>query len=72
MSSKFWFLMNESLKKKTKSKWFIVANIIICFALIIVCNIDRVITYFGGDFTEDKEIILIDETGYANSLFKSN
>ena len=72
MSSKFWFLMNESLKKKTKSKWFIVANIIICFALIIVCNIDRVITYFGGDFTENKEIILIDDTGYANNLFKSN
>lgn len=72
MSSKFWFLVTESVKKKVKSKWFIVANIIICFALIAVCNIDTIITYFGGDFNQDKEIILVDRTGYASQLFKSN
>jgi len=72
MSSKFWFLTNESFKKKVKSKWFIVANIIICLALVLVCNIDSIITYFGGDFSSDKEIILLDNTGYAKDLFKSN
>jgi len=72
MSSKFWFLMNESFKKKVKSKWFIVANIIICFALVIVCNIDSIITYFGGDFNNDKEIVLVDKTGYAKEIFKDN
>lgn len=72
MSNKFWFLMNESLKKKIKSKWFIIANIIICFALIAICNIDTIITYFGGDFSEDKEIVLLDKTGYASEIFKTN
>lgn len=65
MSSKFWFLTSESFKKKTKSKWFIIANLILLLSLVAIVNIDRIITYFGGDFTENKEIIIIDETNIA-------
>lgn len=72
MSSKFWFLTGESFKKKVKSKWFIVANVILCIALILVCNIDRIITYFGGDFDSLKEIIVIDETGMSYDIFKES
>ena len=72
MSSKFWFLTGESFKKKVKSKWFGVANIILCIALIAICNIDRIITYFGGEFDSDKEIIVIDETGDSYSIFKES
>lgn len=72
MSSKFWFLTGESFKKKVKSKWFIVVNIILCVFLIAICNIDRIITYFGGDFDSDKEIIVIDETGMAYDILKEN
>jgi len=72
MSSKFWFLTGESFKKKVKSKWFLVANIILWIALIAICNIDRIITYFGGEFDSDKEIIVLDETGMSYDIFKEN
>lgn len=65
MSSKFWFLTMESFKKKVKSKWFIVANVILCLALVAVFNIDRIITYFGGDFDSSKHIIVVDQTNMA-------
>lgn len=72
MSSKFWFLTGESFKKKVKSKWFIIANVVLCIALIGICNIDRIITYFGGDFDADKEIIVVDETGMSYDIFEES
>ena len=39
MRSKLNFLINVSLKKKIKSKWFLVANIIVALLLIAVINI---------------------------------
>jgi len=71
MTSKFWYLTGESFKKKTKSKWFLIANIILLVALIAIVNIDKIITYFGGDFDDTKEIIVVDETGYSYGVFEN-
>lgn len=58
MKNKLSFLTKMSLKKKIKTKWFLIANIIFAILLIGLINIDSIITAFGGDFSQEKEIII--------------
>ena len=50
MRSKLNFLINMSLNKKIKSKWFLISNIVIAILMIAIINIDSILTFFGGDF----------------------
>lgn len=73
MSHKFWFLTNVSLRKKIKTKWFLIANIVLCIGILLIINIDSVISFFGGDFNDDINIVMLDETAYkAGDIFKKN
>lgn len=72
MRSKLNFLINVSLKKKIKSKWFLFANLIIALLLIGIINIDSIITLFGGDFDSKTKIYVIDETNTIYEGFKEN
>ena len=60
MRSKLWFLVGVSLKRKIKSKWFLVANIIIAILVIGLLNIDTIINYFGGNFNEKRTVYVVD------------
>ena len=62
MKTKLKFLIKQSLNKKIKTKWFKVANIIIALFLIGLTNIDRIITLFGGDFEEKRQVYVLDDT----------
>ena len=42
MNKKLWYLTRLSLNKKIKSKWFVVANIIILIVLVGILNIDYI------------------------------
>ena len=66
MTSKFWYLTGLSLKKKIKTKWFFIANILLAILIVGLINIDSIIQFFGGDFDQKTEIILLDETDYSN------
>ena len=72
MRSKLNFLINVSLKKRIKSKWFLVANIIISILLIGIINIDSVISLFGGDFDTKTKIYIVDDSNTISELFKAN
>lgn len=72
MTNKFWFLTTTSLKKKIKSKWFVIANIVLLLFIVGITNIDSIITFFGGDFNERQEIIVVDTTGMAYDSFARN
>ena len=72
MANKFWFLTGNSLKKKLKSKWFIIVNLIILVAIVGIMNIDSIIKMFGGDFNNTNEIVIIDNTNMAYSIFDKN
>lgn len=72
MRSKLKFLINVSLKKKLKSKWFLIANIIIGVLIVAIINIDSVITLFGGDFDSQDKIYVLDETNSIYDGFKEN
>lgn len=69
LKSKLDFLVGVSLKRKIKTKWFIVANVLIGLAVISLANIDSIVKAFGGDFNEKPHIYVIDDTGYSYDLF---
>lgn len=70
MTNKLKFLTKMSLNKKIKTKWFLIANLIFAMLIIGILNIDSVIKFFGGDFDDTQEILVIDEVGAFDS-FKS-
>lgn len=71
MNKKLWFLTKKSLDKKIKTKWFLIANIIFLILIVGLVNIDRVIKLFGGDFSENVNIMVIDNANVFNE-FKDN
>lgn len=72
MMNKFMFLTTYGLKKKFKSKSFIISNIILFILLIAIINIDGIINFFGGDFNEEVKIYVVDNTNESYDIFKSN
>ena len=72
MRSKLSYLIKVSLNRKIKSKWFLIANIILLIAIAGLINIDNIINFFGGNFSEVKTIHVIDDTNRSFELFKTN
>lgn len=70
MKSKLNYLINISLMRKIKTKWFIIANIIIAILIAGIINIDSIINVFGGDFNNETKVYVVDETNVAYDLFK--
>lgn len=62
MIKKFWYLVRYGLKKKFKSKSFIISNIVIFVLLILIFNIESIISLFGGDFSQKINVFVIDNT----------
>ena len=72
MRNKLNFLVGISLKRKIKSKWFVIVNIILMFAIVGLFNIDSIIGFFGGDFNEKQKIYVIDNTKTSFEIFKDS
>ena len=71
MNKKLWFLTKMSLNKKIKTKWFLIANLIFLVLIVGLANIDSIIKFFGGDFNEKGEILVIDKANVFD-MFKEN
>ncbi|MDD3392940.1 MAG: hypothetical protein PHE54_05330 [Bacilli bacterium] len=71
MRNKLNYLIGVSLKRKMKTKWFLIANIILAILIVGVINIDSVINFFGGDFNEKQKIYIIDNTNETYNLFEN-
>jgi len=65
LKNKMMFLTKVSLKRKIKTKWFMVANLLLAIGIIAAMNIDTIITAFGGDFDDTTQIYVVDNTGYT-------
>ena len=70
MMRKFIFLTSYSLKKKIKSKSFIITNIVLLLIIVAIANFDSIIKFFGGDFAEHFDIYVVDNTGISFETFK--
>ena len=64
MKNKLGFLTKMSLNKKIKSKWFLVANILLFVVIAGLLNIDAIIKSFGGEFNETAKVLVVDQTNY--------
>ncbi len=71
MKNKLKFLIGISLKRKIKTKWFAIANILIALVIVGLANIDHIINFFGGDFDEKTKIYVIDNTDISFEIFKN-
>ena len=56
MRNKLKYLIGVSLKRKIKSKWFIIANVVLAIIIIGLINIDTIINAFGGDFNKKRTV----------------
>lgn len=72
MKNKFIFLTKMSLLKKIKNKTFIIANVILIILLIGITNIDKIVTFFGGDFNETNNIMVVDNTNESYDVLKES
>lgn len=71
MNKKFWYLTRVSLKKKICSKWFLVTNIILAIAIICIINLNSIVKFFGGDFSDNLTIYLVDNNTNMADYFKN-
>ena len=76
MKDKLKFLTKQSLKKKIDTKWFKGVNILLLVLLLFLANMDRVVTFFGGDFEGEKNIYVLDEVNgfdfFSNAFLTSS
>lgn len=68
LKSKLEYLTKVSLNRKLKTKWFLIANIVLALIIVAVTNIDSIIQLFGGDFDNATKVYVIDETGSYDLL----
>lgn len=68
MKNKLKFLTKQSLDKKIKTKWFKGVNILLLVLFILITNIDRIISFFGGDFKDEITISVKDEVNIYDSF----
>ena len=68
MMSKLKYLINVILNKKIKTKWFAITNVLLLVLIVGLVNADSIVKFFGGDFEEETDILVIDNTrsSYAN------
>lgn len=72
MKNKFKFLTKVSLKRKIKTKWFLIVNILLAIAIIAIANIDNIIKFFGGDFDTLIKIYVVDNTNISYDILEAN
>ena len=71
MKSKLNYLTKMSFDRKVKSKWFVIANVLLALMIVVIFNIDSIINLFGGDFDELTKVYVIDNTEYSYDLLKT-
>lgn len=67
MNSKLGYLVKVSLERKIKTKWFVIANILLLILIVGITNIDSIIKAFGGDFSKPTQVLVLsDENSYES------
>jgi len=72
MKNKFWFLTKLSFKKKVATKWFAGAQILMLIVIVGLMNLNSIIAFFGGDFSDETTIFVVDNTDSTFALFELN
>ncbi len=70
MKTKLKYLVGISLKRKVKTKWFLIVNILLLVLIAGLINMDSVIKMFGGDFDKKQAVYVIDNSGKTFDTLK--
>ncbi len=70
MKTKLWYLVKVSLSRKIKTKWFVVANVLLLILIAGLINMDSIIKLFGGDFDKKQVIYVEDNSNKAFDILK--
>ncbi|MGI6360153.1 MAG: hypothetical protein ACOX02_03845, partial [Acholeplasmatales bacterium] len=65
--NKFKYLLKYQLKKRIFSKAFLISNIIILIALILIANISNIIKLFEPD-QKGQKVLVVNETTNPNAI----
>lgn len=69
MKNKLKFLVNMSLRRKIKTKWFVLANVIFALLIVGLFNVDTIINAFGGDFDDAQKVYVVDNSNEKYNTF---
>lgn len=69
MKNKLKFLVNMSLRRKIKTKWFVLANVIFALLIVGLFNVDTIINAFGGDFDDAQKVYVVDNSNEKYKTF---
>ena len=69
MKNKLKFLVNMSLRRKIKTKWFVLANVIFALLIAGLFNVDTIINAFGGDFDDAQKVYVVDNSNEKYKTF---
>lgn len=70
MKTKLWYLVKVSLSRKIKTKWFVVANVLLLILIAGLINMDSVIKMFGGDFDKKQVVYVVDNSNKSYEVLK--
>lgn len=68
MKNKLKYLIKYGLKKKFSGKSFKIVNLILLLLIPAIINIDKVIEFFGGEFSEPTYIYVVDNASVYESF----
>lgn len=68
LKNKLKYLVKYGLNKKFAGKSFKIVNIILLLLIPVIINIDKVIEYFGGEFSEPTHIYVVDNASVYESF----
>ena len=69
MKNKLKFLVNMSLRRKIRTKWFVLANVIFALLIAGLFNVDTIINAFGGDFDDAQKVYVVDNSNEKYKTF---
>lgn len=71
MTNKLKYLIGISLKRKIKTKWFVIVNVGLLILIAGLINIDTIIKTFGGDFNEKQIVYVVDNSNITFDVLKN-
>ncbi|MEC1257348.1 ABC transporter permease [Bacillus subtilis] len=66
--NKFWIMLSHTYKNKIMAKSFIISTVITVLLVLVVTNLESIISLFQGDDAKEK-IAVVDETDELYSVF---
>lgn len=62
--NKFWIMLSHTYKNKIMAKSFIISTVITVSLVLVVTNLESIISLFQGDDAKEKSPLLMKQTNY--------